>query len=226
MMQFLNLRSPKIFYRLILNPLLEIVCSLLLGAGLFSLTMPPVLVSFAVTLLFVCIHRARAEERSAWYALAQIVAAIVFAAVGFICVVILYGEGASLLAGPGDWLLSVFAEQSAILVEWLTATLLLDRLLRLPLLLSGVVPLFLRWHDGNSGDALFLLLWALPAAAFFAVLPAVLPMVTAGLVCAYLTGRLMERGHPVAAAFGALGAVAIYGLQDLIWEFFYLTSQF
>lgn len=200
--------------------------SLLLGAAAFSIAMPAVLASLAATLFFVCIHRARAEARGGWYAALQIAAALVFAAVGYYGVAALLGEWEDILASPIAWLVSVFAERGELLLGWLGAPLPYDRLLRAPLVLSGVVPLFLRWYDRHAGEALFLFLWALPAAVLYVILPPMLPTVTIALVCAYLTGRLQERGHPYAAVFGALGAAAICGLRTLVVEFLFLTFQF
>ncbi|MBR2081229.1 MAG: hypothetical protein IJ980_06315 [Oscillospiraceae bacterium] len=193
--------------------------ALLSGAAAFSFYLCAVTLAFLISLAVVLCYRVRNEVFGGWYALLLFASAFVLAAVGFLAGAALHGKvspfSAKFLPGVG----------AALIARWklLYAALCTAEIgARLPavLLLSGLVPLVTLFRSRRTGDALFLLLWALPIALQYALIPNVFPSASAALVCAYLTGRLLERGHPAAARLGAIGAIAVVALQGILWEVF------
>lgn len=193
--------------------------ALLSGAAAFSFYLCAVTLAFVITLAVVLSCRVRNDLFGGWYALLLFAAALIAAALGFLAAAALHGAvspfSAKFLPHVGAALL---ARWKLLYVDLCTATLGA----RLPavLLLSGLVPVAARLYDRRVGDALFLLLWALPVSLQYALIPNVFPTASAALVCAYLTGRLFEREHPTAAWLGAIGAIAAVALQGILWEVF------
>lgn len=201
------------------NWALPLAGAVLCGAAAFSFYLCAVTLAFVITLAVVLSDRVRNEMFGGWYAMLLFAAAFVLAAVGFLAGAALHGEvspfSAKFLPGVGA---ALIARWKLLYVDLRTATIGA----RLPavLLLSGLVPLVTLFRSRRTGDTLFLLLWALPIALQYTLIPNVFPPASAALVCAYLTGRLLERGHPLAARLGAVGAIAAYGLQSILWEVF------
>ncbi len=208
------------------NWLLPLGGSLLAGAATFSYYLYGTAAAFLIALPVLLIHRVRADGFGGWQALLLGAASLCAAAVGFAVTSAAIGGVPLFSSGYLSWLEEFFRREWEIVSDWMFSLPILQRLPAAPMLLSGLVPLILLRHGSRDGGALFLLLWAAPIALQYVLAPALFPLTTAALICAYLTGRLIEREHPVAAGFGAVGAIAVLALQDVILDFLSVSYYF
>jgi hypothetical protein len=190
------------------------------GAAAYSFFFAAVVLSLVLTLAVILIRRVRDGVCAGGCAFAQFAAALVMAAVGYAAAAILCRVVSVTKPETFSKLLTAIRGAIEILVGEMRALPLSDRLPAVPLVLSGLVPLFALWHNRRSGEALFLLLWALPLTLQYALVPAATPMQTAAPICALLTARLFERGHSAAARIGAIAAVVAVGIQVILWSVF------
>ena len=209
-----------------LNWLLPLGGALLVGAAAFSYYLYGVTLAFAVALPVLLIHRVRREESGGWPALLLGALCLCAAAAGFAVTSAAIGDVRLFSSEYAPWLEEIFRGEWEVVSGWVLSLPLLQRLPAAPMLLSGLVPLISLWHRNRDGGALFLLLWAVPVSLQYALAPAILPPVSVALVSAYLTGRLLDREAYVLACFGALGAIAVLGLQETVWEFFSMTFYY
>ena len=200
--------------------------SLLAGAAVFSYYLYGAALAFAAVLAFLLLHRVGRGELSIPHALLRGACALCAALAGFFAASSLIGE-VRLFAGEYfPWLREFLREEGAVFADWLRGATLAERLPVAPMLLSGLVPLCLMWKERRDGAALYILLWAVPVTLHYVLAPALFQLAPAALVCAYLTGRLLEREQPVAAWLGAAGAIAVLGLQDILWNWLSMTFYF